>query len=162
MLFESTTFLLRRIVTSLENDVEDQWDDHIEFGNQCLYELHQMSRSTSRPSRHDSNAKFQTGTPPFARAISTIPHVKVMMRAIRHKDQSAAVEAGRAALAVMDGIRTAATPVPPAERKPENSVPASPPKRPAKMVHRHKKPETRKRAAAAKGKATRVSAPSSR
>src|SRR5580765_410769 len=59
MLFESTTFLLRSIVTSLEKNVEDKWDDHVEFGNQCLYELHQMSRSTSRPSKPDANAKFQ-------------------------------------------------------------------------------------------------------
>src|SRR6185369_17259526 len=85
MLFDSTTILLRSIVTSVQRGGEIRWEDHLEFGNQCLYELHQMSRSTSRPSKADSHSKLQAGTPPFTRAIRAIPHVKSMMRAIRQR-----------------------------------------------------------------------------
>src|ERR1041385_8194188 len=107
MLFESTALLLRSIVHSLENGGESRWDDHLESGNQCLYELHQMSRSSSRTKA--STVKFQVVTPPFERAIRTIPHVKSMMRAVRTKDRAAAIEGGRAALAEMDGTRTTAS-----------------------------------------------------
>jgi hypothetical protein len=162
MLFDSTTILLRSIVTSVQSGGEIRWEDHLEFGNQCLYELHQMSHSTSRPIRADSNAKFPAGAPPFARAIRAIPHLKSMMRAIRHRDQSGAVEAGRAALAEMNGIKTAPSCPPPIESKPDSSLPVNPPEQPAKMVHRHKKPETKKRAAVTKRKPARVSAASSR
>jgi hypothetical protein len=162
MLFDSTTILLRSIVTSLENGGEIRWEDHLDFGNQCLYELHQMSHSVSRPSRADPNAKFQIGTPPFARAIRTIPHVKVMMRAIRQKDQSGAVEAGRAALAEMDGTKSAPHPVASIELQAVTSLPVNLPDQPAKMVHRHKKPETRKRVAVSKRKPARTSVARSR
>ncbi len=72
MLFESTSILLRSIVHSLENGSESRWDDHLESGNQCLYDLHQMARSSRRMNRADSKARFQVGTPPFARAVGAI------------------------------------------------------------------------------------------
>src|SRR5690242_14781183 len=115
MLFESTTLLLRSIVHSIEDGGETRWDDHLESGNQCLYELYQMSRSTSRTHKADSQARFQVVTPPFARAVRAIPHVKTMMGSIRRKDQPAAVESGRAAIAEMNGIRTALPPGSPIE-----------------------------------------------
>src|ERR1700692_405443 len=111
MLFDSTTVLLRSIVTSLENDGGTLWDNHLGYGNQCLYELHQMSRSAVRPAKAESS-KFHAGTPPFARAVRAIPHLKSMMRSLRLQDRAAAIESGRAALAEMDGTRTTA-PAPP-------------------------------------------------
>jgi len=65
MLFESTTLLLRNLVHSLE-DGDTNWEDHLESGNQCIYELHQMSRPLNR------NAQATTSE----RAIRAIPHVK--------------------------------------------------------------------------------------
>jgi len=162
MLFDSTTVLLRSIVTSLENGGEIRWEDHLDFGNQCVYEIYQMSHSASRPSRADSNAKFQIGTPPFARAIRAIPHVKAMMRAIRHKDQSTAVEAGRAALAEMDGIRPTVSAAPAIEAKVDTSQPVKPPKEPAKTIHRHNKVVKKQRTAVSKRKAGRASVAGSR
>jgi hypothetical protein len=162
MLFDSTTILLRSIVTSVGNGGEIQWEDHLDFGNQCLYELHQMSHSTNRPSKADTNAKFQVGTPPFTRAGRAIPNVKAMMRAIRQKDQMGAVEAGRAALAEMGGTRAVPSCLPAGGSKAESNLPLNPPSQPEKMVHRHKAAEPAKTAAASKRKPARVLAANSR
>ena len=48
MLFESTKTLLRGIIQSLEKGDTSVWDDRLESGLQCQYELHQMSRSSTR------------------------------------------------------------------------------------------------------------------
>jgi len=43
MLYESTKTLLGSILRSLEAGDPTTWDDQIESGNECLYEMHQMS-----------------------------------------------------------------------------------------------------------------------
>jgi len=102
MLFESTRILLRGIVQSIEKGGNATWDDHLESGTQCLYELHQMSRPASRAYKVD--AKSQNGGTVSDRAIQAIPHVKLMVGAIRRRDQPAALEAGRAAVVEMNGL----------------------------------------------------------
>jgi len=105
MLFESTTLLLRNIVNSLESQGDTDWEDHLEYGRQCLYELAQMSRSSSRAYKAgDPNPKFHAAVvPAFERAARTIPHVKLMNAALRMKDRLAALQNGRTAVAEMDG-----------------------------------------------------------
>jgi hypothetical protein len=53
MLYDSTKSLLQIIVRSLETSDETGWDDQIESGNSCLYEMHQMSKSLYNPYRPD-------------------------------------------------------------------------------------------------------------
>ena len=101
MLYESTKVLLRGILWSLQSKDEDRWDDRNESGGECLYEMHQMARPLYQGYRADALHKKPTLTPVFERAARAIPHVKCMVRAIRRKDQAAAVESGRAALAEM-------------------------------------------------------------
>jgi hypothetical protein len=96
MLYESTTLLLRSIVDSLESGDETKWDDHLEFGYQCIYELFQMCR----PERRKYNGYVATV---FERASRAIPHVKQMNRAIRQRDRATAIECGRAAVLKMNG-----------------------------------------------------------
>ncbi len=103
MLFESTTLLLQDIVHSLESNNETMWEDHLEFGNQCVYELYQMSRP-SRPNDKSKSSRDTHGATPFERAIRAIPHVKAMNMAIRLKRRAAAIESGRAAIAEMSGM----------------------------------------------------------
>ena len=107
MLFESTTILLRSIVHSLEDSVEHGWDDHLQSGNQCLYELHQLARPTPDTRIADSKSSFPTVIPTFERAVRTIPNVNLMMGAIRRKDLHAALESGRAAIDTMNGSKAA-------------------------------------------------------
>ncbi len=157
MLFESTTILLRSIVHSIENRGEIGWDDYLESGNQCLYELHQLARSSSRTYK-SSNAKFPVIAPAFERAIRAIPHVKLMMGAIRRKDREAGVESGRAAISEMNGTKPALPSLQFIEPQPESRQPEEP----AKKVHRHKGPVKQKRVPVAKQKPARASAAGSR
>jgi len=144
MLFESTTALLRSIVHSIENKDEPGWDDHLESGNQCLYELHQFARSSTSTYK-SSNAKFPVVAPAFERAIRAIPHVKLMMGAIRRRDQEAAVAGGRAAISEMIGIKTALPSVSSIEPKLDTRRPAKRPEGPPKNVHGHKRPAKQQR-----------------
>jgi hypothetical protein len=157
MLFESTTVLLRSIVHSIENSGEAAWDDHLESGNQCLYELHQLARSSSRTYK-SSNAKFPVITPAFERAIRAIPHVKLMMGAIRRKDREAGVESGRAAISEMNGTKIALPSLSFIEPQPDIRQPEEP----AKKVHHQKGPTKPKRVSIAKQKPARASAAGSR
>jgi hypothetical protein len=157
MLFESTTILLRTIVHSLENSGEAAWDDHLESGNQCLYELHQLARSSSRTYK-SSNAKFPVIAPAFERAIRAIPHVKLMMGAIRRRDRKAGVESGKAAIGEMNGNTTALPSLPLSAPQSDSRQPEDP----AKKVHRHKAPVKQKRVPEAKQKRARTSVAGSR
>jgi len=101
MLFESTSLLLRNLVLDLERGDESLWDDHLQSCIQCIYELHQMSRSPWLRT-HRADSKRSHAAPSSNSALLAIPHVKLMNAAIRRKDRQAAVEAGRTALAELD------------------------------------------------------------
>jgi len=101
MLYDSTKTLLGSILRSLESAEKEKvgWDDQIELSSACLYEMHQMA--LYKGYRTDASNKASTQVPAVQRASRAIPHVKSMVRAIRRKDQAAAVQSGRAALAEM-------------------------------------------------------------
>jgi hypothetical protein len=105
MLYDSTKGLLQSILRSLETGDEIAWDDQIESGNACLYEMHQMSGSLYKPYKSDSlnaNSRAQSSLP--EKLNRAMPHVRMMVIAIRHKDQARALESGKAALAEMNSI----------------------------------------------------------
>jgi hypothetical protein len=108
MLYDSTKGLLQSILRSLETGDETRWDDHTESGNECLYEMHQMSEPRYKAYRSDginANSLVQSTLPDkLSRAM---PHVRTMVIAIRHKDQPRALQSGKAALAEMNGVRAA-------------------------------------------------------
>jgi len=60
MLQESTKGLLIKIVQLLEITDEVGWDDQIEFGKECLYEMHQMTRPSYRAYRTDSTRRVSS------------------------------------------------------------------------------------------------------
>jgi hypothetical protein len=99
MLYDSTKVLLRGMVRSLQSPDKEGWDDHVESGGECLYEMHQMARPLYKGYRTDALNRTPTLVPVYERAARAIPHVKTMVRAIRRKAQAAAVESGTAALA---------------------------------------------------------------
>jgi hypothetical protein len=103
MLYESTKSLLQSIVRSLEAGDRNGWDDRSESGKTCLYEMHQMSKPLYKGYKSD-----RVGGDVAQNGISgmlnrALPHVRLMVIAIRQKDQRRAVESGRAALAEMNG-----------------------------------------------------------
>lgn len=107
MLSDSTKTLLQTILQSLQAPEQAEWDDPIESGNQCLYEMHQMTRSSYQAYKRISSEKWPTHIPDGARLNRAMPHVKAMMSAIRRKDRSLALESGKAALSEMNGTSPA-------------------------------------------------------
>ena len=106
MLYDSTKGLLQSILLSLEAIDDTRWDDRFESGNACLYEMHQMSGPLYKAYRSDhlaTNVLAQACLP--ERLSRAIPHVKTMVVAIRHKDQTGALESGKAALVEMNRAR---------------------------------------------------------
>jgi len=101
MLYDSTKVLLRSMLWSLESTGKVGWEDQVELGRECLYEIHQMARPKYQAYRSDASSKGPLLVPVYERAARAIPHVKSMVRAIQRKDQALAVESGRAALAEM-------------------------------------------------------------
>lgn len=101
MLYDSTKVLLRGILWSLQTTEKVGWEDQAESGSACLYEIHQMARPKYQAYRTDASSKGTLIVPVYERAARAIPHVKSMVRAIRRKDQAAAVQSGSAALAEM-------------------------------------------------------------
>jgi hypothetical protein len=99
MLYDSTKVLLRSILVSLQSSEKVRWEDQIELAGECSYEMHQMARPLYRGYTTDPVKKAPVLVMVSERAAKAIPHVKSMVRAIRRKDQVAAVESGRAALA---------------------------------------------------------------
>jgi hypothetical protein len=101
MLQESTKTLLQHILSSLQTPEQAGWDDQIESGNQCLYEMHQMTRPLYRAYRTTGSDKWPTHIPDAERLKKAMPHVKAMVKAIRRRDRALAVVSGKAALAEM-------------------------------------------------------------
>jgi hypothetical protein len=102
MLQESTKGLLIKIVQLLETADQVDWDDQGQSGRECLYEMHQMTRPTLQAYRMDStDSKWSLHLPDSAKLNKALPHVKAMVTAIRHRDRSAALISGKAALAAM-------------------------------------------------------------
>jgi hypothetical protein len=89
MLYLSTKTLLSSIVQQLET-TEGEWDDHIESGKECLYEMYQML-TPGVASSIDHLAVRKIGR--------AIPHVKSMLGSIRRGDRITAIEQGKAAIA---------------------------------------------------------------
>jgi len=103
MIYESTKTLLRSIVRSLEQIDRVGWDDQVESGQECLYEMYQMARAFKREDG------LTIAVPKSAVAVGNlgalnraIPYVRAMVIGIRHGDQSGALQNGRAALSQMD------------------------------------------------------------
>lgn len=101
MLYDSTKVLLRGILWSLREADAIRWDDQAEWAGECCFEMHQMSRPMYQGYRTDFANIRPVLVPVFERATRAIPHLKLMARAIRRRDQAAAIESGTAALAEM-------------------------------------------------------------
>ncbi len=156
MLFDSTMLLLRNIVNSLQSGDESRWDDNVESGNQCLYEIHQMGRSSSRTYKTDSNPKFRTVMPASERAVRAIPHVKSMNAAIRRKDREAAIVSGKSAIAEMTGnpvLLPLASAVPPVAETEDTEKPQA---SRTLVVHATKRPAAKKHLSSPKRKPAKV------
>jgi hypothetical protein len=97
MVYASTKTLLIKIVQSLDEPGEVVWEDQIESGNDCLFELHQMTR----PSVKADQVNLMSPTKRRVDVNVALVHAKAMVRAIRRKDRAGALTSGRAAIDAM-------------------------------------------------------------
>jgi len=104
MLCDSTKTLMRTILHSLDAPDQTGWDDPVEFGNECLYEMHQMTRPSYQAYKTSGSERWPSHLRDFAAFNRAMPHVKAMMTAIHHKDRTTAIESGNAALAEMNRL----------------------------------------------------------
>jgi hypothetical protein len=107
MLCDSTKTLMQTILNSLSAPNQTGWDDPIESGNQCLYEMHQMTRPSYRAYKTTGSERWPSHVPDLAAFNRAMPHVKAMMSAIHRKDRTMAIESGNAALGEMNGVPVA-------------------------------------------------------
>jgi hypothetical protein len=103
MLCDSTKNLLQSIIRSLEAPGQAEWDDQVESGKQCLYEMHQMTRPSYQGYKTSGTDKWPPHIPDRGGFNRALPHIKMMMGAIRRKDRAMALASGNAALAEMNG-----------------------------------------------------------
>ena len=104
MLYESTKGLLQSILRSLETGDATRWDDQTESGNACLYEMHQMSGPLYKAYKSDGSTASAAVQSNLSKKVNrAMPHIRTMVIAIRHKDQTLALESGKAALAELNG-----------------------------------------------------------
>jgi hypothetical protein len=121
MLYDSTKNLLQSILQALETGDETLWDDQTESGNACLYEMHQMSGRLYKAYKSDTlnaHSVVQSSLP--EKLNRAMPHVRTMVIAIRNRDQSRALESGKAALAEMNGNGPSAISAVAMEARPES------------------------------------------
>lgn len=139
MLYDSTKTLLQSILRTLESGDESRWDDQIESGNACLYEMHQMAAPMYKAYRTDSlnaNSVAQNSLP--EKLYRAMPHVRSMVIAIRHRDRTKALESGKTALAEMNGGVSFRAAVTATERNTVNHTPASVSRQKGKPGERHR------------------------
>ena len=90
---------LKSIVGWLEGTDEAGWESQIKFGEECRSDMERMAR----PTYERGNRSFEgPGRDPNAPRLNRAnPHLRAMLSAMRSRNRAAALEHGKAALAVM-------------------------------------------------------------
>jgi hypothetical protein len=87
---------LTSILEWLEKDDDAGWEGQIDVGEQCRSEMERMARPNYKRGNRVS------GTPDHNPNLNrAIPHVRAMLASVRSRNRAAAVEHGKAAVAVM-------------------------------------------------------------
>ena len=93
---------LNIILEWLDGTDEAGWERQIEVGENCRSDMERMARPIYRRNKTGSRiAQGPERNPDAARLNRAIPHVRAMLTAMGSRNRAAAVEHGRAALAVL-------------------------------------------------------------
>jgi hypothetical protein len=93
---------LKNIIEWLEGTDDAGWEDQIELGEQCRSDMERMARPIYRRDKMGSgSAQPSERNPEAARLNRANPHVRAMLNTMRSRNRAAALEHGKAALAVM-------------------------------------------------------------
>ena len=92
---------LRSILDWLDGTDEMAWERQIELGEECRSDMERMARPIYSGARKGSHAFGPERNPDAGKLNRAIPHVRAMLTAMRNRNRAAALEHGRAAMAVM-------------------------------------------------------------
>lgn len=91
---------LKSILEWLDRTDKAGWERQIELGEECQSDMERMARPIYARTRGRS-ALGPERNPDAGRLNRAIPHVRAMLNAMRNRNRAAALEHGKAALAVM-------------------------------------------------------------
>jgi len=93
---------LKSILDWLAGTDEAGWERQIELGEECRSDMERMARPIYTGAKARSHGALGPERDPNAGKLNrVIPHVRAMLTAMRNRNRAAALEHGRAALAVM-------------------------------------------------------------
>ena len=93
---------LKKILDWLDGTDEAGWERQIELGEQCRSDMERVARLVYRGAKARSHSALgPEHSPDAGRLNRAIPHVLAMLTAMRNRNRAAALEHGRAAMAVM-------------------------------------------------------------
>ena len=92
---------LKSILDWLDGTDEAGWERQIELGEECRSDMERMARPIYSGARKGSHAFGPERNPDAGKLNRAIPHVRAMLTAMRNRNRTAALEHGRAAMAVM-------------------------------------------------------------
>jgi len=92
---------LKSIVEWLDGTDEAGWERQIELGEQCRSEMERTARPKYSGARKGSHQFGPERNPDAGKLNRAASHVRAMLSAMRNRNRAAALEHGRAAMAVM-------------------------------------------------------------
>ncbi len=101
MMYDDSKNTLKGIVEWLQDSDEAGWEAQIKNGEAVREDLERMARPDYHRGRSRGMVQGTQRDPHAAKLNRAIPHVRAMLTAMMNRNRAAAVEHGRAALAVM-------------------------------------------------------------
>jgi hypothetical protein len=93
---------LKKILEWLDGSDQAGWEHQIELGEQCQSEMERMARAIYRGAKARGHvAQGPERSPDAGKLNRAIPQLRAMLTAMRNRNRAAALEHGRAAMAVM-------------------------------------------------------------
>jgi len=92
---------LKSILEWLDGSDHAGWERQIELGEECRSDMERMARPIYGGARKGSHQFGPERNPDAGKLNRAIPHVRAMLTAMRNRNRAAALEHGRAAVAVM-------------------------------------------------------------
>jgi hypothetical protein len=92
---------LKNVLEWLDGSDHARWERQIELGEECRSEMERLARPKYGGARKGSHTFGPERDPDAGRLDRAIPHVRAMLSAMRNRNRAAALEHGRAAMAVM-------------------------------------------------------------
>jgi len=101
-MYDDSKNSLKNILDWLDGTDEAGWERQIEVGEECRSDMERLARPIYTGAKARGHGALGPERDPHAARLNrAIPHVRAMLTAMRSRNRTAALEHGRAAMAVM-------------------------------------------------------------